>query len=379
MQVFDFFIPSHLKFGVDSLNRVGTVVSSVGSRVFLVTETALMNGETISHIQNLLTGRKCEVILYNIDTKPFAASAVIDKGAVLARASYCDVVVGVGGLRILSAAKAIAMLVNNTRSVNDYIDGELIKEQSIPYVEIPTEARNPFMFNNNFLVTDERTRELHILKAVNGQPCNVIYDPAVMSDADLPQIMMNVFANAVEGYLSSDSSFLSDMMFLKAIEMLSKYLIPAVKDKNSDAISFLSLSGLMTSMGLSMASTGLIGAVSEVVNQKLQFENSGVASVLLPYVIEFCIPSSADKLARIAAAVGIGVESMTMLDVAVKVIEYVKKMAEDLELPAKLSDFSLKADELIDIADSAKKLDMMNYLPRPCSSEELYNILQSAF
>lgn len=379
MQVFDFFIPSHLKFGVDSLNRVGTVVSSVGSRVFLVTETALMNGETISHIQNLLTGRRCEVILYNIDTKPFAASAVIDKGAVLARASYCDVVVGVGGLRILSAAKAIAMLVNNTRSVNDYIDGELIKEQSIPYVEIPTEARNPFMFNNNFLVTDERTRELHILKAVNGQPCNVIYDPAVMSDADLPQIMMNVFANAVEGYLSSDSSFLSDMMFLKAIEMLSKYLIPAVKDKNSDAISFLSLSGLMTSMGLSMASTGLIGAVSEVVNQKLQFENSGVASVLLPYVIEFCIPSSADKLARIAAAVGIGVESMTMLDVAVKVIEYVKKMAEDLELPAKLSDFSLKADELIDIADSAKKLDMMNYLPRPCSSEELYNILQSAF
>lgn len=379
MQVFDFFIPSHLKFGVDSLNRVGTVVSSVGSRVFLVTETALMNGETISHIQNLLTGRRCEVILYNIDTKPFAASAVIDKGAVLARASYCDVVVGVGGLRILSAAKAIAMLVNNTKSVNDYIDGELIKEQSIPYVEIPTEARNPFMFNNNFLVTDERTRELHILKAVNGQPCNVIYDPAVMSDADLPQIMMNVFANAVEGYLSSDSSFLSDMMFLKAIEMLSKYLIPAVKDKNSDAISFLSLSGLMTSMGLSMASTGLIGAVSEVVNQKLQFENSGVASVLLPYVIEFCIPSSADKLTRIAAAVGIGVESMTMLDVAVKVIEYVKKMAEDLELPAKLSDFSLKADELIDIADSAKKLDMMNYLPRPCSSEELYNILQSAF
>lgn len=379
MQVFDFFIPSHLKFGVDSLNRVGTVVSSVGSRVFLVTETALMNGETISHIQNLLTGRRCEVILYNIDTKPFAASAVIDKGAVLARASYCDVVVGVGGLRILSAAKAIAMLVNNTKSVNDYIDGELIKEQSIPYVEIPTEARNPFMFNNNFLVTDERTRELHILKAVNGQPCNVIYDPAVMSDADLPQIMMNVFANAVEGYLSSDSSFLSDMMFLKAIEMLFKYLIPAVKDKNSDAISFLSLSGLMTSMGLSMASTGLIGAVSEVVNQKLQFENSGVASVLLPYVIEFCIPSSADKLARIAAAVGIGVESMTMLDVAVKVIEYVKKMAEDLELPAKLSDFSLKADELIDIADSAKKLDMMNYLPRPCSSEELYNILQSAF
>lgn len=379
MQVFDFFIPSHLKFGIDSLNRAGNIVSSVGNKVFLVTETALLGGEIISHIQNLLAGRKCEVILYDIDIKTFAASSIIDKGAVLARVSYCDVVVGVGGLRALSAAKAIAMLVTNTKSVNDYIDGEMIKEPSIPYIEIPTEARNPFMFNNTFLITDERTRELHILKAANGQPCNVIYDPAVMSDLALPQIMTNVLANAIEGYLSTDSSFLSDMMFLKAIEILSKYLMSAVKDKNSDAVSFLSLSGLMTSMGLSMASTGIIGAVSEVVNQKLRLENSGVASILLPYVIEFCIPSSVEKLTRVAAAMGISVESMTMLDVAVKVIEHVKKMAEDLELPTKLSDFPLKADDLIDIGDRAKKLDMMNYLPRACSSEELYAILQSAF
>lgn len=379
MQVFDFFIPSHLKFGIDSLNRAGNIVSSVGNKVFLVTETALLGGEIISHIQNLLAGRKCEVILYDIDIKTFAASSIIDKGAVLARVSYCDVVVGVGGLRTLSAAKAIAMLVTNTKSVNDYIDGEMIKEPSIPYIEIPTEARNPFMFNNTFLITDERTRELHILKAANGQPCNVIYDPAVMSDLALPQIMTNVLANAIEGYLSTDSSFLSDMMFLKAIEILSKYLMSAVKDKNSDAVSFLSLSGLMTSMGLSMASTGIIGAVSEVVNQKLRLENSGVASMLLPYVIEFCIPSSVEKLTRVAAAMGISVESMTMLDVAVKVIEHVKKMAEDLELPTKLSDFPLKADDLIDIGDRAKKLDMMNYLPRACSSEELYAILQSAF
>lgn len=379
MQVFDFFIPSHLKFGIDSLNRAGNIVSSVGNKVFLVTETALLGGEIISHIQNLLAGRKCEVILYDIDIKTFAASSIIDKGAVLARVSYCDVVVGVGGLRALSAAKAIAMLVTNTKSVNDYIDGEMIKEPSIPYIEIPTEARNPFMFNNTFLITDERTRELHILKAANGQPCNVIYDPAVMSDLALPQIMTNVLANAIEGYLSTDSSFLSDMMFLKAIEILSKYLMSAVKDKNSDAVSFLSLSGLMTSMGLSMASTGIIGAVSEVVNQKLRLENSGVASMLLPYVIEFCIPSSVEKLTRVAAAMGISVESMTMLDVAVKVIEHVKKMVEDLELPTKLSDFPLKADDLIDIGDRAKKLDMMNYLPRACSSEELYAILQSAF
>jgi alcohol dehydrogenase len=235
------------------------------------------------------------------------------------------------------------------------------------------------MFRTDFLIHDVRTRKLSVLKAVNGQPCNVIYDPAIMSDMDLPQIMMNNLANAIEGYLSTDSSFLSDMMFLKAIEMISKYLISAVKDGDSDSASFLSLSGLMTSMGLGMASTGIIGALAEVINRDLNLENSAVASILLPYVIEFCIPSSAEKIARIGAAMGISVESKTMLEVAVKVIEFVKNLAQELDLPSRLSDFSLKTEDLIHIADEAKELDLMNYVPRTCSNEELYDILQSAF
>lgn len=380
MQVFDFFIPSHLKFGIDSLNRIGSVVSSVGNKVFLVTENELLSGKIISRIQTLLAERNCEVILYDIPAKIFSLNTnVIDKGALLARASYCDVIVGVGGMRTLSVAKAIAMLIKNTKSINDYIDGESIKEESIPYIEVPTESKNPFMFRNDFIITDVRTRKLCILKAINGQPCNVIYDPTIISDDNLSQIMMNNLANAIEGYLSMNSNFLSDMMFLKAIEMQAKYIVSAVKDKDSDSVLFLSLSGLMTSLGLSMASIGIVGTVSEVIEQKMQSKNMGVASALLPYVIEFCIPSSAEKLARIGAAMGINVESKTMLDVAVKVIEFVKKLAEDLELPGKLSEFSIKTDDLIGIADSAVKIDGMNYLPRICNSEELYNILQLAF
>jgi alcohol dehydrogenase len=379
VQVFDFFIPSHLKFGIDSLNRIGSVVGSVGSKVFLVTENGMLSGKTVSHIQTLLSQQGCEAIVYDIPEKTLTANVFVDKGASLARASFCDVIVGVGGMRILSMAKAIAMLVNNQKSINDYIDGEVIKESSLPYIEIPTEIRNPFMFRNDFIITDMRSRKSCVLKALNAQPCSVIYDPAIMHINDLPEIMMTNLANAIEGYLSTDSNFVSDMMFLKAIEMLSKYLIPAVKNNTEDLISFLALSGLMTSMGLGCASMGVINAVSEVINQKLRIEKSAVASVLLPYVIEFCIPSSAEKIARIGAAMGINVESKTMLEVAVKVIEFVKNISNDLSFPTKLSDFSLKSEDLIGLADQAVAMNMMNYLPRSCSNEELYNILQSAF
>jgi hypothetical protein len=60
-------------------------------------------------------------------------------------------------------------------------------------------------------------------------------------------------------------------------------------------------------------------------------------------------------------------------------IEFVKNISNDLSFPTKLSEFSLKSEDLIGLADQAVAMNMMNYLPRSCSNEELYNILQSAF
>lgn len=382
MQVFDFFIPSHLKFGFDTLNRVGNIVSQYGTKVMLITEGILRENKAISRVEELLKDRGCDVFIFE-DVVPNATSEVASHAAELAKSSYCDVIVGLGGVRTLSIAKCVAVLAGNPLELPDYLDGKTVEFPAIPYVEIPTTPRNPFMFRDEFLITDYRNRESKIIKIKEGCTKHIIYDPMLASDLPkrfLATTMIDTLANAVEGYLSTNSNFLSDMLFLKAIELIGKYLLPAVSKAEDLALrSFLSLAGLMTSMGLNMSNTGTVSAISYVLSSKFKIHKSLTSCVILPFVMDFNITSSPNKLVRISAALGEDVSTLTVVEAAIKAVEQVRKLIIELQLPLKLEEFGLSKDGLIHVADEARKMDMFNYLPRTCTGEELYAILQAAY
>lgn len=382
MQVFDLFIPSHLKFGLDVVNRVGNVASEFGKKVMVVTEGILHENKTISRIEGLLKDKGCEVFIFE-DVIPNATSEVASYGAQLARSSFCDVVVGLGGVRTLSIAKCIAMLAGNPGDLTDYLDGKIVTKNSIPYIEIPSTPRNPFMFRDEFWVTDSRNRGSRLLKVLPGTTKSILFDPIITTS--LPRrytatTVIDTLANAIEGYLSTSSNFLSDMMFIQSIELFSKYVVNAVTIPDDlNARTFLSLGGLMTSLGLSMSNTGVCAAISYVLSSKYKIHKSLSSCVLLPFVMDFNITAVPSKLVRIAQALGEDISSMTVVEAAIKAVEKVRKLVIELQLPVKLEEFDLGKDEMINVADEARKMESFNYLPRTCSSEELYAILQAAY
>jgi alcohol dehydrogenase class IV len=50
-----------------------------------------------------------------------------------------------------------------------------------------------------------------------------------------------------------------------------------------------------------------------------------------------------------------------------------------LGLPTRLRDFDLNLDDMVEAASTARSFDMMNYLPRSVSAEDLYELLKSAY
>ncbi len=382
MQVFDLFIPSHLKFGLDVVNRIGNVASEYGNKVMLVTEGILHESKTISRIEGLLKDKGCEVFIFE-DVIPNATSEVASYGGQLVRSSFCDVVIGLGGVRALSIAKCIAMLGTNSGDLSDYLDGKVVTRPSLPYIEIPSTPRNPFMFRDEFWITDSRTRASRIIKLKENTTKYILFDPILTTS--LPRrytatTVLDTLANAIEGYISTSSNFLSDILFIQSIEFIGKYLINAVNIPDDlNARSFLSLGGLMTSMGLSMSHTGACAAISYVLSSKYKIHKSLTSSVMLPFVMDFNITAVPNKLVKIAQALGEDVKGLTVVEAAIKSVERVRKLIIELQLPVKLEEFDLNKDEMINVADEARKMDSFNYLPRTCTSEELYAILQAAY
>jgi alcohol dehydrogenase class IV len=379
---FDFATSANLKFGIDIINRIGNVAAEFGDKAILVTEGILHESGTINRVVEIIKKKGCEVIIFD-DVTPNSMSDIVDYGTELAKSSYANVLIGMGGIRALSIAKAVAMLKNNPGDISDYIDGAIQEKDSMPYIEIPSTPRNPFMFRDELWLVNAKNRNSTILKVKKGTTKHILFDPMITTT--LPRrftatTSIYTLANAIEGYISSNSNFFSDTLFLKSIELIKNNIFQAVDipdDINSRAN--LGLAGLLTSLGLNMASTGIASAVSYVLSGKYRIHKSLSISVLLPHIMNFNITTAPVKFVKLAETLGEDITNLSTVEAAVKAIENIKKMIIKLQLPVRLSEFELNKDDLITVADDAKKFEMFNYVPRSCSSEELYEILLTSF
>ena len=57
--------PRQVVFGTDVINRIGQVVSSLGTRCFIVTESVLRQNGTIDQIEGILSRRAINAIVHD--------------------------------------------------------------------------------------------------------------------------------------------------------------------------------------------------------------------------------------------------------------------------------------------------------------------------
>ena len=157
--------------------------------------------------------------------------------------------------------------------------------------------------------------------------------------------IVDTLANAIEGYLLLVPIFFLIFYLFSQLNYLANINTAVTIPDDLNARSFLSLGGLMTSMGLNMANTGVCAALSYVLNSRYKIHKSLTSSVMLPFVMDFNITASPNKLVRIAQALGENIADLTVVDAAIKSVERIRKLIIELQLPVKLEEFGLTKDE----------------------------------
>jgi alcohol dehydrogenase len=377
-----FHIPTRVVFGLDTINRIGQVVAEYGERVFLVTEAILYEGKTINKVQEIFDKKGTPYIVFD-EVIPNATSRTVDDGVTLARGAHADVVVGLGGMRALSIAKAIAMTVPAAEDMDDFLSGVQPQSPALPYVEVPTTCRNPFMFLDEYLVVDGRDRTGRIGRTQKGITKAVLVDPKL--SLTLPAkytatTIMDALLASVEGYLSSRANFLSDTYFLRAIETLGTVIREGIQNVDDIRMRMnASVAGLLSAMGLTTSKLGIGSALSFAINAKFMAPKSWVSTILLPYVLDFAVNVRGDRIAQVARLLGEDISDAAPVEAPVRAIEAVRRIISTLALPGRLREFDLTLDEMFEVAGVARSFDMMNYLPRVVSTEDIYEMIKSAF
>ncbi len=374
--------PDQIVFGTDVINRIGQVVSSFGSRCFLVTESVLRQNGTIEQIEEILDRRAVESIVFD-EIGPGATSAGLAELVSMAGASKARVVVGVGGMRVLSAARIISVALAPGMELGDVLSGRARPQRSTHYVEVPSSYRNHFMLRSECVMTDGATRQPMVIQLPENTTDAVLIDPNLtlsMSPKYAAAAMMDTLLAAVEGLISTRSSFYSDTVLLRAIEMLGEAL-RGISDAPGDPRHRIQASqaGVLTSMGLAASSQGVGGALAYTVNSRYTIPKSWVATILLPHIIDSSVHARPEKLRKVALALGEEVEDLKPGDAAYRASEAVRTIIGRIELPGRLREMDLAIEDLIDVSETASSLEMSASAPAAHTASDLYDLIKQAF
>ncbi|MCC0635908.1 iron-containing alcohol dehydrogenase [Clostridioides sp. ES-S-0001-02] len=238
---FNMYIPTRFIFGNGRLDELHQQ-KLPGKKALLVISSGKSTKENgaLARTEKQLKMAGVEFVLFNeIDANPNKNS--IMNGAFCARKTECDFIIALGGGSVMDASKAIAMMVTNDGDLWDYVNGgtgkaQPLQSEPLPVVCITTTAGTGSEADQWGVVTNEETHEKIGVGGYDSLfPVLSIIDPELMKSVP-PEFTayqgFDTLFHAVESYISSFSSVMSDMYALTAIENVGNYLAHAVKNGN---------------------------------------------------------------------------------------------------------------------------------------------------
>jgi alcohol dehydrogenase len=383
---FFFHIGPRVWFGSDALLRLPLLASDLAgagrSRVLLVADPLLYESKTIDRVRGLLEEREIQVLVFD-EIPERATSRAAEDALRLAKGARAPLVIGLGGLKTLMIARATAVLAASDLDMDAFLDGAKVGAAPLPLIEIPTSLRHGFMTENCVLLPDGRDRRVRLVRAPSAAPGAVLIDP-MLSASLSPKVRaacaIDGLLGALEAYVSSKASFMSDILLEKAVASLARGLDDLIAKPDDPSARFEAWKGsFLASLGIGMSAPGIGTAVAAAVNARWPVPKASLAAILLPYSMESAMKSRLEKIAKLASLLGEDVAQLSDSEAAAKVIEWLRTKLGQLKIPSRLKDFDLSLDRLVDTARDARELDFMNYLPRAASVDDVFDFVKSAF
>ncbi|PNV76464.1 iron-containing alcohol dehydrogenase [Leptospira inadai] len=381
----NFNFPTKVHFEADCGFKMGSFVKNVGTRaVILSTQNELENMDEFSIIKTSLEKHIDGVILYdNIEKEPTLKE--LYTAAYFARISNANCIIGYGSYESLNTAKLVSLLTTNDSFAEDiFITKRVPKlKRPVPLVLIPT---HPIMGLECAPIATIYTDEDRTVRYFTHEylfPELVIADAkigAFMTSADVAKVGVGILAAAVDSILSKYSNELTNSSALRAIEIIYKNLVPAIRDpKNLQYRNAIFGASLLVGMSHSSSSLGLCYALSLAASNLTNLDIFQAMSILLPHVMEYNLTSSAGKYVLIAKALDEDISNISVIEAAIKAVEGIRKIYIELKIPQRLSEYEVRKIDLPGIASLASSFPFLDCLPRELPKNEIETILVAAF
>ena len=381
MNNYAFKIPQNIEFGLGSLNKLPEILKDNNSdHVFLISDRGLESIGVVKKVQDIIEASGITCTPY-LDVVPNPTIEVVNAATTLYTECGATSIVALGGGSPLDVAKTVGVLATYGGEITDYEGLNKVPGPIVPMIAIPTTAGTGSEATASSVITDEARNYKFSVISYETLPKYAILDPELIMTAPAfiaASVGIDAFIHALEAYLSRQASPFTDAMAEKAMSLIGPNLRRFVANRQDvDAACAMMAGSNFAGMVFAWARLGNVHAMSHPVSAYFHVAHGVANAVLLPTVMEYNALADNGRYEVIYNYIREGKGEVKNFKPEM-LVEELRKLNVDLNIPASLSEVGVTADKIEEMAADAMKSANVLANPRQTNLKDMIELYKKA-
>ena len=351
------------------------------SKAAVITDKGLIEHGIATKVTELLDKAAIDYALYD-GIVPNPTIQNVKDGVAFVKEAEADCLIAIGGGSPIDTAKAIGIILTNPE-FSDVISLEGVadtKNPCLPILAIPTTSGTAAEVTINYVITDEVNHRKFVCVDPHDIPIVAFIDSDMMMG--MPKKLaastgMDAMTHAIEGFITKGAWEMTDMLHLKAIEIIGHSLEASV-DGDQNGREKMALGQYIAGMGFSNVGLGLVHGMAHPLSAWYNIPHGVACAALLPTVMKYNKEYTGEKYREIALVLGIkGAAEMSLEDVREAACGEIDRLSKAVGIPETISELGVKEADIPAIAEDDLRDVCTPGNPRETTVEEIIALYQS--
>jgi alcohol dehydrogenase class IV len=382
-------VPRYMQIGKGSLSQLPEILNIIGSvkSPLIVTDKQMVKFGYVKKLQEILLKAGFKSSVFD-DTIPDPTDTVVLKGIDILKKNKNDAVIGFGGGSPIDTAKAIAVLSQYSKNIQDYKPPSTFDKKGLPIIAIPTTAGTGSEVTHHSVIIDTKSNNFEKISCRGEGFVPIVsivdYELTLSKPRRLTiDSAIDTLTHGIEAYVSKKATMFSDRMALDTIRLVQENIYAVDKDpKDLKAREGLMLAATLGGLAFSNASICLVHGMSRPLGSNFKVPHGLSNAMLLPTITEFSIDHAKSRYADCSRAGNFALPDDEDDIACEKLIKGLYKINNDFDVPS-MKTFGIDEknfeEELENMATDAEVSGAPNLNPRVPTVNEMVDLYGKAW
>lgn len=376
------FVAPEFVYGDGARRLAGRYASNLGARkVLVVSDPGVAAAGWVAEVTASLDEAGVAWSLFT-GVSPNPRTDEVMAGAETYRAEGCNLIVAVGGGSPMDCAKGIGLVSAGGRHVTGFAGVDRVSVPGPPLICIPTTAGSSADISQFAIITDARRATKLAIVSKMVVPDLALIDPATtltLSPELTARTGFDTLVHAIEAYLSNACSPVTDLVALRAIQLIRDNLERAFIDPdNLELRDNLMLASLFAGLAFSNACLGLVHAMAHSLGGVLDLPHGECNALLLEPVFAFNAAAVPERCREIGRALGVNLPRASQEEVLRRTLAWLRRLRQATGLGHSLGEVGVTRQHLTKLVRRTLNDPCVATNPRWPSPKEIEELFEHA-